>query len=240
MRPARPRATERWSVQVHLLGGGPPPALPRWQRRRSARRSRAHEPFPEPLSQGEPIRVSRLPPPTLVVGEPGIPMHPGSLPEVTTPRRGAPSVEPGIVLFDKGEAMEALTNTVRPRRSRRGRSRAAPGQPAGNHRRASPPQLGLRGILAVWAAAALPMAFLAWVAAPLIADQLSGPAPLSRALIVTLAAGLVWQFVLVLGLVAREQGTSGGRAARRTLAAFSATRRRQVGAEGVSGSSSCR
>ena len=69
------------------------------------------------------------------------------------------------------------------------------------------PQLGLRGIIAVWAAAALPMGLLAWVVAPLVADQLSGPAALSRALIITLTAGLVWQFVLVMFLVRREQGT---------------------------------
>ena len=69
------------------------------------------------------------------------------------------------------------------------------------------PQLGLRGIIAVWAAAALPMGLLAWVVAPLLADQLSGPGALVRALIITLTAGLVWQFVLVMTLVAREQGS---------------------------------
>jgi membrane protease YdiL (CAAX protease family) len=69
------------------------------------------------------------------------------------------------------------------------------------------PQLGLGGIAAVWAAAALPMALLAWVVAPVVADHLSGPGALSRALIITLTAGLVWQFVLVMGLVVREQGT---------------------------------
>lgn len=69
------------------------------------------------------------------------------------------------------------------------------------------PQLRLRGIIAVWAAAALPMGLLSWIAAPLLADQLSGPNALVRALIVTLTAGLAWQFVLVVGLVAREQGT---------------------------------
>jgi len=67
--------------------------------------------------------------------------------------------------------------------------------------------LGLGGIIAVWAAAALPMGLLAWLVAPLLADQLNGPGALSRALIVTLTAGLLWQFVLVLTLVAREQGT---------------------------------
>ncbi len=69
------------------------------------------------------------------------------------------------------------------------------------------PQLRRRGVLAVWAAAAVPMGLGAWVAAPLIADSLSGPAPLPRALIATLTAGLVWQFVLVALLVRREQGT---------------------------------
>ena len=69
------------------------------------------------------------------------------------------------------------------------------------------PQLSLRGIVGVWAAAALPMAFLAWVVAPALADQLSGPGSLSKALIICLTAGLVWQFVLVMTLVRREQGT---------------------------------
>ena len=68
-------------------------------------------------------------------------------------------------------------------------------------------QLGLGRIIAVWAAAALPMGLLAWLAAPLLADQMSGPGALVRALIITLTAGLVWQFVLVMTLVRREQGT---------------------------------
>ena len=69
------------------------------------------------------------------------------------------------------------------------------------------PQLTLLGVLGVWAAAAVPMGLLAWVVAPLVAGRLSGPAPLARALIVALTAGLVWQFVLVAILVRREQGT---------------------------------
>jgi uncharacterized protein len=73
--------------------------------------------------------------------------------------------------------------------------------------RAHLPQYSLRQILSIWAAAALPMALLAWVAAPLLADHLSGPGALSRALIMTLTVGMVWQFVLVIFLVAREQGT---------------------------------
>jgi len=62
-------------------------------------------------------------------------------------------------------------------------------------------------VLRVWAAAALPMAVLAWAVAPLLARAFSGPTALPRALILTLAAGLVWQFVLVLIVVRREQGS---------------------------------
>jgi membrane protease YdiL (CAAX protease family) len=69
------------------------------------------------------------------------------------------------------------------------------------------PQLSKRGILGVWAAAALPMGAMAWVVGPQIADGLSGPNALFRALIATLTVGLVWQFVLVLGLVYREERT---------------------------------
>jgi uncharacterized protein len=69
------------------------------------------------------------------------------------------------------------------------------------------PQLRLRQIVGVWAAAALPMGLLAWVGAPLFADRLSGPATLAQALLITLTGGLIWQFVLVMLLVRREQGT---------------------------------
>jgi membrane protease YdiL (CAAX protease family) len=70
-------------------------------------------------------------------------------------------------------------------------------------------QLTRRAIFAVWAAAALPMAALAWLVAPVLADRLAGDGhvPMAKALITTLAIGLVWQFVLVLVLVRREQGT---------------------------------
>jgi membrane protease YdiL (CAAX protease family) len=84
---------------------------------------------------------------------------------------------------------------------------AARPAPARSTGRAALPQYSLGQILCIWAAAAVPMALLAWVVAPLIADHLSGPGALSRALIVTLTAGLVWQFVLVMFLVAREQRT---------------------------------
>jgi membrane protease YdiL (CAAX protease family) len=71
------------------------------------------------------------------------------------------------------------------------------------------PQYTKRGIMAVWAAAALPMAALAWLVAPPLADHLSGEGnvPMAKALLALLTAGLVWQFVVVAFLLFREQGT---------------------------------
>jgi uncharacterized protein len=71
------------------------------------------------------------------------------------------------------------------------------------------PQYRLSGILAVWAAAALPMAALAWLIAPVLENQFGGAenVPMAKALIVCLTIGLVWQFVLVAILVRREQRT---------------------------------
>lgn len=69
------------------------------------------------------------------------------------------------------------------------------------------PQLSRSRVLAVWAAATVPMGLLFWVVAPLVAKGLGGPGALPRALIVAITAGLAWQFVLVTVLVRREQGT---------------------------------
>jgi membrane protease YdiL (CAAX protease family) len=71
------------------------------------------------------------------------------------------------------------------------------------------PQSSRRAIVAVWAAAALPMAVLAWLVAPVLAPHLGGDGnvPMFKALFSCLTAGLAWQFVLVLILVAREQRT---------------------------------
>ena len=71
------------------------------------------------------------------------------------------------------------------------------------------PQYRRRAIFAVWAAAALPMAALAWLVAPILADRFAGGGnvPLAKALFLTLTIGLVWQFVLVAILVGREQRT---------------------------------
>jgi membrane protease YdiL (CAAX protease family) len=68
-------------------------------------------------------------------------------------------------------------------------------------------QYSLAGILGTWAAAALPMAAMAWLVAPQLAAHLDGPTALPRALIVALTCGLIWQFVLVLIMVHREHGS---------------------------------
>ena len=71
------------------------------------------------------------------------------------------------------------------------------------------PQYGVPAILAVWAAAAVPMAVLAWLVAPGLAGWFSGQGaiPMLQALVVAITAGLIWQFVLVAALVVREQRT---------------------------------
>ena len=71
------------------------------------------------------------------------------------------------------------------------------------------PQYRLPAIVGVWAAAALPMAALAWLVAPAVADRLSGEGnvPLGKALLISVTVGLIWQFVLVVALVGREQRT---------------------------------
>jgi membrane protease YdiL (CAAX protease family) len=67
-------------------------------------------------------------------------------------------------------------------------------------------QYSVAQILAVWAAAAVPMGVLAWIVAPWLRDQLGGDEPLAQALLICITAGLVWQFVLVLILTRRELG----------------------------------
>jgi uncharacterized protein len=69
------------------------------------------------------------------------------------------------------------------------------------------PQYSPSQVAKVWAAAALPMAAAAWVVTPLLATVFTGPTAFPRALILSLTLGVVWQFVLVMGLVRREQGT---------------------------------
>jgi membrane protease YdiL (CAAX protease family) len=68
-------------------------------------------------------------------------------------------------------------------------------------------QYSLAKTLAVWAAAALPMGILAWAVAPAIKDSFSGTGhvPLIKALLVVITIGLIWQSVMVFGLVWLEQ-----------------------------------
>jgi uncharacterized protein len=69
-------------------------------------------------------------------------------------------------------------------------------------------QYSLAQILAVWAAAAIPMAVLAWVIAPLLGALLGGgDVAFIKALLLCITAGLIWQFVLTMILTRREQGT---------------------------------
>src|ERR671914_770839 len=71
------------------------------------------------------------------------------------------------------------------------------------------PQYSRSAIVAIWAAAALPMAAAAWLVTPVLADRFGGDGivPMAKALYVSLTVALVWQFVLVAVLVRREQGT---------------------------------
>ena len=103
------------------------------------------------------------------------------------------------------------------------------------------PQLGTRAILKVWAAAALPMAALAWIRA-LLADKFSGDGhvPMAKALFISLTMGLVWQFVLVAVLVRREQGTLRYATIREALWLRSPRSPRSGRVGGRSGSSSSR
>ena len=67
-------------------------------------------------------------------------------------------------------------------------------------------QYSLGQILAVWAAAAVPMGVLAWIVAPWLRDQLGGRDPFAEALLICITAGLIWQFLLVVILIRRELG----------------------------------
>src|SRR5215203_6122295 len=62
-------------------------------------------------------------------------------------------------------------------------------------------QYSLVQILAVWAAAALPMGALAWVVAPLVAGRISGPLALPRTLLVLLTLGRLWLIIIPCALL---------------------------------------
>jgi membrane protease YdiL (CAAX protease family) len=71
-------------------------------------------------------------------------------------------------------------------------------------------QCSLARILSIWAAAAIPMAVLAWVVTPAVGDSLDfgvgdeNREAFTRAFFLTL--GMIWQFALVLVIVRREEG----------------------------------
>ncbi len=67
-------------------------------------------------------------------------------------------------------------------------------------------QLSGSEMFGIWAAATGPMAVASWLVAPRLAPSL-GDLGLGKALILTLTAGLIWQFVLVVVLVVAEQRT---------------------------------
>ncbi len=68
-------------------------------------------------------------------------------------------------------------------------------------------QYSLAKILAIWAMAAIPMGLLGWVVFPLLAP-LVGDDPLRRGVlrISLFTVGLIWQFVLAMIIVRREEG----------------------------------
>lgn len=68
-------------------------------------------------------------------------------------------------------------------------------------------QHSLRGVVGVWAAAALPMAALAWVVAPAVVSPSTTDPAWFRTVLLAMTAGLVWQGILVALLVYAEQRT---------------------------------
>jgi membrane protease YdiL (CAAX protease family) len=65
-------------------------------------------------------------------------------------------------------------------------------------------QYSRAGVVGVWAAAALPMGALAWIVAPAVAGRGASEQRFALTLLVALTAGLVWQTVLLLGLLWHE------------------------------------
>ncbi len=80
-----------------------------------------------------------------------------------------------------------------------------PGLPVPEPRVPDLPQYSKKGVLAVWAAAALPMGALAWVVAPAVAGHGASQRHFALTLITALTLGLIWQSLLVLILVLRER-----------------------------------
>ena len=87
---------------------------------------------------------------------------------------------------------------------------AAPAARPASAEAADEGQYSLFKILAIWAAAVVPMVLLGWIVAPLIGDRVDlgvgaeNREIFARACLLTL--GLVWQFVLVMVIIFREEG----------------------------------
>jgi len=68
-------------------------------------------------------------------------------------------------------------------------------------------QYSLAKILGIWAAAAVPMGILGMVVYPaLTPDRVADPLKAGSTRLILLTAGLVWQFVLAMLIVYREEG----------------------------------
>ncbi|MFC2046560.1 hypothetical protein ACFLTC_03455, partial [Chloroflexota bacterium] len=79
-------------------------------------------------------------------------------------------------------------------------------------------QYSLVKILAIWAAAALPMGILGWVVYPaLTPDRVADPFGASVIRSILMAVGLAWLLVLVLLIVYREEGDLRWQTIRRRL-----------------------
>src|SRR5215218_8660708 len=79
-------------------------------------------------------------------------------------------------------------------------------------------QYSLAKILGIWALAAAPMGTLSWIVSPLLAPDFdSDPLAFGVTLLVLLALGLVWLFVLSMIIVRREEGDLCWRTLKRRL-----------------------
>jgi hypothetical protein len=91
------------------------------------------------------------------------------------------------------------------------------------------PQYSKAAVLGLWAAAAVPMGLLAWAVAPAIAGAGATRERFTVTLLGALTAGLVWQFLLVLAVVGREQRTLRPSVLRAALLLQAPTDRRRRG-----------
>ena len=70
-------------------------------------------------------------------------------------------------------------------------------------------QYSLAKILGIWLAAAAPMAILGWIAHPALAAK-SGPLESGVIRLILMTVGLIWQFILSMIIVYREEGNLRG------------------------------